>query len=155
MFAGRLNFSKGAGIMERACERAGYRLVVAGQTGAPGALNLGALAPRALAVAYAAVDCVLLPSLYEACSYVVLEAMACAIPVLATRVGSIPSLLRAVPDYDVLCVRPDELDLAAKLEYLRDTDTTALTSQARLWVAEQNSLERYAARWDALIESIT
>jgi glycosyltransferase involved in cell wall biosynthesis len=154
LFAGRLNLSKGAGIMERACERAGYRLVIAGPTGAAGALNLGVLAPQALAVAYAAADCVLLPSLYEACSYVVLEALACGVPLLATRVGSIHSLLRRVPDYDALCVRHEELDLVAKLDYLRHADTSALSHRARAWVAEQSSLDRYAERWSVLLDSI-
>ena len=91
------NFGKGAGIMERACSRAGYRLVVAGPTGAPGALNLGAVAPERLALAYSAVDCVLLPSLYEACSYVALEALACGVPLLTTRVGSSPRCCAASP----------------------------------------------------------
>lgn len=154
LFAGRLNVSKGAGIMERACARAGYRLVVAGPTGAAGALNLGALTPEALATAYAAVDCVLLPSLYEACSYVVLEALACGVPLLATRVGSIPSLLRELPDYDALCIRADELDLAAKLAHLRHADTTALTRRARAWVAEHYGLDRYAEQWSALLDSV-
>ena len=154
LFAGRLNFSKGAGIMERACDRASYRLVVAGPTGAPGALNLGPLAPESLAVAYSAVDCVLLPSLYEACSYVALEALACGVPLLTTRVGSTPSLLRGVPEYDALCIRPDEFDLAAKLDHLRHADTTALTLRARAWVAEHNGLGRYAESWNSLVDSI-
>lgn len=154
LFAGRLDFSKGAGTMERACDRANYRLVVAGPTGAPGALNLGPLSPERLAVAYSAADCVLLPSLYEACSYVALEALACGIPLLSTRVGSIPSLLRGLPEYDALCIRPDELDLAAKLDHLRHADTTALTVRARAWIAEHNGLGRYAECWNMLLDSI-
>ena len=35
LFAGRLNASKGGDIMQRACERAGYRLVVAGSVEQP------------------------------------------------------------------------------------------------------------------------
>jgi glycosyltransferase involved in cell wall biosynthesis len=154
LFAGRLNASKGSEFMQRACERAGYRLVVAGSTAPPPAVNLGAMDPQALAVAYAAADCVLLPSLYEACSYVVLEALACGTPLLATRVGSIPSLLRDVPEYNALCIRADELDLASRLDYLRNTDTTALSRRARTWVAENNGLGRYAERWEALVDSI-
>jgi glycosyltransferase involved in cell wall biosynthesis len=155
LFAGRLNMSKGAGLMPPACERAGYRLLIAGPTGGPaGALNLGPLTADELSVAYAAADCVLLPSLYEACSYVVLEALACGVPVLATRVGSVPSLLRSIPEYDALCVKPDERDLAAKLDYLRHTDTNAVTMRARAWVVAHSSLERYAERWNVLLDSI-
>jgi glycosyltransferase involved in cell wall biosynthesis len=154
LFAGRLNPSKGGEFMQSACERAGYRLMVAGSAAPPPAVNLGVMGPDALAVAYAAADCVLLPSLYEACSYVVLEALACGTPLLATRVGSIPSLLRDVPEYGALCIRADELDLASRLDYLRDTDTSALSRQARAWVAENNGLERYAERWEALVDSV-
>jgi len=154
LFAGRLGPSKGAGIMEPACERAGYRLVIAGPNGTPGALHLGPLTPERLAVAYAAADCVLLPSLYEACSYVVLEALACCVPLLTTRLGYVPALLRAIPEYDALCLRPDEDDLAGRLQHLSQADTSALTARAHEWVVENNGLDRYAAQWDALLDSI-
>jgi glycosyltransferase involved in cell wall biosynthesis len=154
LFAGRLNASKGAGFMLAACERAGYRLAVAGPRGAPGTLYLGAMTPAELSVAYAAADCVLLPSVYEACSYVLLEALACGVPVLTTRVGSVPSLLRAVPEYDELCVEHGEDDLAAKLDHLRHADADAVVRDARAWVTENNSLEQYAARWNTLLDAI-
>lgn len=153
LFAGRLNASKGAGFMPAACERAGFRLMVAGPIGAQGALYLGALSSEELSLAYAAADCVLLPSVYEACSYVLLEALACGIPVLSTRVGSVQSLLRSVPEYDALCVESREDDLAAKLQRLEHTDTAALVRRARDWVTESSSLEQYAARWNALLDT--
>jgi glycosyltransferase involved in cell wall biosynthesis len=154
LFAGRLNASKGAGFLLTACERAGYRLMVAGPQGAPGALNLGGLAAEELSLVYTAADCVVLPSLYEACSYVLLEALACGVPVLTTRVGYVSSLLRAVPDYQTLCVEPRERDLAVKLHYLAETDTTGLIRRARAWVSENNSLKGYAARWNVLLDSV-
>jgi glycosyltransferase involved in cell wall biosynthesis len=154
LFAGRLNFSKGGTFMRRACERAGYRLMVASPTASPGAINLGALDTATLATAYAAADCVMLPSLYEACSYVVLEALACERPLLSTPVGSVPSLLQAVPEYRALCIRPDESDLVAKLIYLRDTDTSALTEAGRAWVTEHGRLDRFAERWMALVDRV-
>ena len=154
LFAGRLNASKGAAFLLPSCERAGYRLMVAGPRGASGGLYLGALTPHELALAYAAADCVLLPSLYEACSYVLLEALACDVPVLTTRLGSVSSLLRSVPEYDALCVEPSEDDLAAKLHYLRHTDCRAVISRARAHVVENNSLERYAARWNELLDAV-
>lgn len=154
LFAGRLNPSKGAGFLLAACGRAGYRLMVAGPHGAPGALNLGGLAADELSLVYAAADCVVLPSLYEACSYVLLEALACGVPVLTTRVGSVSSLLRAVPEYHTLCVEPREEDLAAGLRRVAETDTAALVSRARAWVVENNSLDGYARRWNALLDGM-
>lgn len=154
LYAGRLNQSKGAAVMLPACERAGYRLLVAGPLGVPGSLHLGRLTPDELSLAYAAADCVLLPSVYEACSFVLLEALACGIPVLTTRVGSVASLLRSVPEYDALCVEPRVQDLGAKLHYLCETDTSALMQRAAAWVAENHSLEQYATRWNALLDTI-
>jgi glycosyltransferase involved in cell wall biosynthesis len=154
LFAGRLNASKGGGFMLGACQRAGYRLMIAGPQGAPGALHLGSLTPDELSVAYAAADCVVLPSLYEACSYVLLEALACGVPVLTTRVGYVPSLLRAVPGYEALCVEPREVDLAAKLHELEAIDATDVIGQARDWVSSHNSLERYAAAWNGLLDTV-
>ena len=154
LFAGRLNASKGEGFMPAACERAGFRLMVAGPSEAPGALYLGALSAEELALAYAAADCVLLPSLYEACSYVLLEALACGVPVLTTRVGSVASLLQSVPQYDALCVEPKADDLAAKLRRLERTDTTEMIRRARAWVTENGSLEHYAGRWNALLDRL-
>ncbi len=154
LFAGRLNASKGGGLLPAACERAGYRLVVAGPTRALGGIYLGPLSADDLAVAYAAADCVLLPSLYEACSYVLLEALACGVPVLTTRVGSVPSLLRTVPEYEKLCVEAREDDVAAKLHQIGDVETALIVKRARAWVTKNHSLERYAARWNALLDAL-
>jgi len=154
LFAGRLNASKGSGFLLDACERAGYRLMIAGPAQDPRALYLGALSPAELSVAYSAADCVVLPSLYEACSYVLLEALACGVPVLTTRVGSVPSLLRSVPEYQALCVEPREDDLAAKLDDLRHADTAAVVGQARAWVTGSHGLAQYAANWNALLDKL-
>jgi len=48
-----------------------------------------------------------LPSHNEGCPNVVLEAMACGTPIVATRVGEIPNLLHG--DQGIL-VRPEEID---------------------------------------------
>jgi hypothetical protein len=73
--------------------------------------------------------------------------------VLTTRVGSVRSLLHSVPEYDQLCVEATEDDLAAKLHALDETDTTAVIQRARAWVTENSSLERYAARWNGLLDT--
>ncbi len=152
LFVGRMDHGKGAHLLAEASRRAGFELVIAGRDAGPEAVNLGVLAPAALAVAYAAADCVLLPSLYEACSFVVLEALACGVPLLTTRVGWMPTLLRAVPEYEALCIEPDVGDMAARLRALGDLDTARLSAAARSYVTEHNSLERYGQRWRALLE---
>jgi glycosyltransferase involved in cell wall biosynthesis len=154
LFVGRMQHRKGGDLLVPASREAGYELVIAGAEGAPGAHHLGILDAESLADAYSAADCVLFPSRYEACSYVVLEALACGVPLLTTEVGWMPTFLRAVPEYKALCVRPIHDDIVTRLRQLADLDTDQLTLRAREWVAEHNSLERYAERWRNLLLQI-
>ncbi|MDQ6804113.1 MAG: glycosyltransferase family 4 protein [Actinomycetota bacterium] len=154
LFVGRLDYRKGADLLVPACRAAGFDLVVAGTRGAPGAHHLGVLDPAGLADAYAAADCVLFPTRYEACSYVILEAMASGTPVLTTRVGWMRTFLRGVPEYDTLSVEPAAVDIAAGLRRFRDLDTEPLTRRARDWVVEHNGLERFRADWLSLIDDV-
>ncbi len=153
LFVGRLDDGKGARLLQAACANAGYQLLVAGRDTGAEAINLGILAPAELAVAYAAADCVLFPSLYEACSYVVLEALACGVPLITTRVGWMPTLLEAVPEYEALCVEPVLDQLVARLRGLDQLDTKRLTTPARAFVLEHNSLDAYATSWQELLDA--
>ena len=155
LFVGRPDSGKGVDLLLESCRAADWRLLHAGARGIPGAHNLGVLDPSRLADAYAAADCVLFPTHYEACSYVILEALACGTPVVTTRVGWTRTLLREVPPYDALCVRHDVQDIAARLRWLREADTDALMSDVRAFVSQNNSLERFRSDWLALIEKIT
>ncbi len=128
--------------------------MIAGAEGAPGAHHLGVLDAESLTDAYAAADCVLFPSRYEACSYVVLEALACGVPLLTTEVGWMTTFLEAMPEYKALCVRPTHDDIVARLRQLTDLDTNGLTSKARGHVVKHNSLERYAEHWSDLLSSV-
>jgi glycosyltransferase involved in cell wall biosynthesis len=155
LFVGRMQHRKGAELLMPACRAAGFGLLIAGATGAPGATHLGVLGPDALADAYSAADCVLFPSRYEACSYVVLEALACAAPLLTSTVGWMPTFLRSVPEYARLCVRPEHQDIVDRLGELGAMDTDGLAQRAARWVAENNSLERYAERWRDLLAGLS
>jgi glycosyltransferase involved in cell wall biosynthesis len=151
LFVGRMQHRKGSDLLLAACREAGYELLIAGEGGVVGAHSLGILDPQTLAEAYSACDCVLFPSRYEACSYVVLEALACEAPLLTTGVGWMPTFLRGVPDYDLLCIRPDHDDIVARLRQLGDLDTAELRRSARSWIVENNSLESYARHWRELL----
>jgi glycosyltransferase involved in cell wall biosynthesis len=154
LFVGRMQYRKGADLLVDACRQADFQLLIAGAGGAIDAHNLGILAPESLANAYAAADCVLFPTRYEACSYVVLEALACGVPLLTTRVGWMPTLLRELPEYEALCVRPDHDDIVARLRQLAELDTDKLTSSARALVLRDNSLASYAAHWLRLLTEL-
>jgi len=151
LFVGRLQYLKGADLMVQASRRANYTLLVAGLGDAPGAQPLGILSPEELAVAYTAADAVLFPSRYEACSYVVLEALASGVPLLATRVGWMPTLLRAVPAYEALCIEPELEDIVDHLKALEHMELETPVRSAREWVLANNSLESYASAWKTLL----
>ena len=156
LFVGRLEHGKGSDLVVAGAARGGYELLVAGPTGAPGTgtHHLGVLAPAVLADAYAAADCVLFPSRYEGCSLVVLEALACGRPLLATRVGWMGTLLRSVPGYDALCIDPTVEEIALRLRDLADFESTKLCVAARAFVLANNSLARWATHWEQLIEEL-
>jgi glycosyltransferase involved in cell wall biosynthesis len=153
-FVGRFEHGKGGQVAVEAARRAGYELLIAGPKGALGARHLGILAPERLADAYAASDCVVLPTLYEACSLVVLEALACERPLITTPVGWMNTLLRALPEYRRLCAQPTVEDISARMAALPDLSTPSLTSAARAFVLEHNSLGRWAERWEKLIDDV-
>jgi len=155
LFVGRTEVRKGADLLLPACERAGYELIVAGCSTLEGGRELGILSPEDTAWAYAAADCVLFPTRYEACSWVVLEALASGTPLLTTRVGWMETFLRELPEYRALCVWPQVDDVAARLRSLGEDDTRGLTAAARRWMEEQGSFEVFAERWGRLVERVT
>jgi glycosyltransferase involved in cell wall biosynthesis len=159
LFVGRPEYRKGADLLLPACQAAGWQLLHAGARGIPGASSLGVLTPEQLTDAYAAADCVLFPTRYEACSYVILEALACGTPVVTTRLGWTRTLLERLPRYEQLCVRPEVGDIAARLRRLADGDTDGdtreLMGEVGAFVREHNSLARFRADWLETIEQVT
>lgn len=148
LFAGRPEPRKGFDIALAASRRAGYTLAVAGPVVAgDGVLNLGLLSQRELALAYSAVDAVLLPTYYEACSYVVLEAMACGVPLLTTNTGYMSQILASLPQYGSLVAEPTPAAFTAALYRLHDRSTSETVTAARHWVAEHNSMDNFRKRW--------
>ncbi len=155
LFVGRPEYRKGADLLAESCRQAGWELLHAGTPPLSGARHLGLLDPQQLSHAYAAADCLLFPTRYEACSYVLLEALACGIPAVTTRVGWTRTLLREVPHYEALCVSPAVPDIAARLRWLEAADTRALMEEVRTFVCAHNSLERFRTDWLAVIERLT
>lgn len=158
-FVGRFERSKGGQLALEAAAPTGYELLIAGPIGTEhdvqrGTRHLGVLPPERLADAYAAADCVLFPSRYEGCSLVVLEALACGRPLITTRVGWMNTLLRAVPEYDRLCVQPTVEDVRERLLNLSEMDTAPMISAARAFVLENNSLDAYARHWQTLLQGL-
>jgi UDP-glucose:(heptosyl)LPS alpha-1,3-glucosyltransferase len=153
LFVGRPEHRKGFHLLAGAARRAGYELTTAGPGDMSGTRQLGVLDPPRLALAYSAADCVLLPSSYEACSFVVLEALACGVPLLTTRVGWMNDFLALDPAYGALCVTRDETEIADRLSRLPELATPELIGRAQQWVSAHHNLDRYARRWAELLRS--
>jgi glycosyltransferase involved in cell wall biosynthesis len=104
----------------------------------------GALPPARLAVAMSAADVFVLPSRAEPLGVVLLEAMACGTPCVATQVGGIPEILGEAQGR---LVEPgDAVGLAAAIEHVLGAGKPAYTD-ACLRAAGENDLETNTKRF--------
>jgi glycosyltransferase involved in cell wall biosynthesis len=118
-------------------------------------LFLGAVANADMPDIYRAADISVLPSLAEATSIAGLEAMACAVPLVGTRVGGIPTILQ--DGVTGLLIPPRDADaLAAAIGRLaRDVGLRRnLGAAARQSVELSFSWPRIAARTLAVYEGV-
>lgn len=74
-------------------------------------------------------DVLVLPSAYEAYPLVVLEALACGVPVIATPVGCVPEVIR--DGINGFVTTGDNTDIATQLARLAQTDRSAMSVAAR------------------------
>lgn len=147
LFVGRAEWGKGSDVLVEGAAAAGFAVAHAGDRDLPGSRPLGVLDPDALAEALSGADCLLAPTRYEACSYAILEAMACGAPVITTLVGWMEDLVAAVPAYRDLLIEPAVPSIAAALERLRAGNPAGLTAAARRHVVAHNSLDAFAHAW--------
>jgi len=96
-----------------------------------------------------------LPSQFEGLPNVVLEAMACGLPVIATKVGGVPDIIEH--RVNGLLIPPGDSEaLSAAISELFDNTTLAdkLGSRARKTVVEQFSLSAVADRYAELYKTL-
>ncbi len=94
---------------------------------------------------YSAADISILPSLMEATSISGLEAMAGALPLVGTRVGGIPDLIK--DDFSgYLCNPEDPKDLAQKIDKLLNSDYKQMGQNAKKMVKEKFDWNTIAKR---------
>jgi len=104
----------------------------------------------------AAFDLFVLPSLAEGVSNTILEAMATALPVLATRVGGNPELVDEGVSGRLVPAANDAALATAMLEYLHDPARLTLQGQAgRERVEKRFSLERMVTSYDELYSQLS
>ena len=121
----------GSGPRRAHLERLASRLGLAGRV-----RFLGSLAPGEMARWYQAADLFVFGSWREGCPNVVLEALACGTPVVATRVGGTPELVREGRDGLLFEPRSPDAFAQALLEALSrtwDHQAIAQKAAARSW----------------------
>lgn len=79
---------------------------------------------------YSAADLSILPSLMEATSISGLEAMAASLPLVGTKVGGIPVILKD-GENGYLCESQNEKDLALKIDKLLDSDYVSMGDKSK------------------------
>ncbi|MBI4566076.1 MAG: glycosyltransferase family 4 protein [Planctomycetes bacterium] len=116
------------------CERLAERLKVNAQF-------LGSLAK--IEPYYGAADALVLPTLYDPFPNVCLEAMACGVPVVVTRVAGVSEIIADGIDAFVVDDPGKPEDIARRLEKLLDPAARAAMGRAARALAERHPFERY------------
>jgi glycosyltransferase involved in cell wall biosynthesis len=147
-------YRKGADIFVAACRAAGWLPVCAGNHLA-GALNLGRLDPRSLALAYNASDAVIFASRYEAASLALLEALSCRAVPLVSNVGSVPSLLKRSPSLSECLIDVETRSVADKLNQIAASPQRfqAAAADVSEVVRSDLSLKVVEDEWTSLLAS--
>lgn len=106
---------------------------------------------------YQAADVFLMPTLYEGCSYAVIEAMSCVTLLVASPVGHSQDIIATEPELKQ-CFEPkyDAMSFLSRArKLLNDTDRAQLIKQLeRKYVLENNSDEIMGKKYEALFERI-
>jgi glycosyltransferase involved in cell wall biosynthesis len=102
---------------------------------------------------YSAADFSILPSLMEATSISGLEAMAAGLPLVGTRVGGIPELIKE-GENGYLCRPEDPEDLAEKINKLLSRDLKSLGELSRIMVEENFEWKRVAEKTRQAYETV-
>jgi glycosyltransferase involved in cell wall biosynthesis len=125
-----------------------------GRLGLAGRVHLAGQVPDPLPWLHAA-DVLVLPSAYEANALVVLEALACGVPVVATPVGYAPEVIDDGVNGHL--VERTAAGVRRGLESLaeRTPEETVAMSRAARSSAEQHDWDRVAATYLRLAESLT
>ena len=105
---------------------------------------LGRKPPEEIVKWINAVDCLCLPSHHEGVPNVILEALSCGVPVLATRVGGIPEIVNRENGVLVQPQRPEALADGITRVFERGWDRSAirLSSPAKSWAESAATLEQ-------------
>ena len=101
---------------------------------------------------YHKIDCLILPSLGEGCSNVIMEALACGIPVLLTKVGYHGEMLKN--KNNCLFIKRDGDDILKKVKLLKDNAELwqKLSLNGRKFAEKYHNINDIAAKYDEIFK---
>ena len=103
---------------------------------------------------YYEIDCLILPSLGEGCSNVVMEALACGVPVLITKVGYHGEMLE--DRKNCLFIERDANDIEKKIALLMNNTALRidLAYSGREFAVEHHDIKKIANEYDKIFQSV-
>lgn len=99
-------------------------------------------AVRSIETYYANSDVFVLPTYYDACSLVVMEAMASGLPTITTTANGAAGIIHDGKDGYIISHPPGSLDLAKKMQMLLDDEKRHEMSREALCTGQQYSAEK-------------
>jgi len=168
LYVGRWDILKGSDILERAISRTPevYWVIVLGtgsdKSAVPVMDNVKVIEQVEHAVMgeiYSAADFMLFPSRYEGFGYVIIEAMACELPVISTNVGIARTIYKDQPFHKLLLPEVsggvEEIVLAAqeKIECVRTNkrQMASLLREGRMLIEKEFNIEKWEKRIAAVL----
>lgn len=103
---------------------------------------------------YNRLDCLILPSLSEGCSNVTMEALACGVPVITTKVGYHGENL--IYGENVLFIERDALDIVEKVKLLMNDKILqkTLSINGRKFAEQHHNIETIAKQYDEIFDLV-
>jgi len=103
---------------------------------------------------YHQIDCLVLPSIDEGCSNVTVEALACGVPVLTTKVGFHGERLE--DGVNCLFIERDAIDIAEKIMTLVNTPElrSKLAFEGRIFAENHHDIDKIAHEYDRVFKDV-
>lgn len=159
LFVGRLAPEKGLAVLADAAQQAGARVTVAGDgpdadfvAGKPGLLPLGRLGVDEVRHQMRRAIALIVPSIcYETFGLVIIEAYACGLPVIASRIGGFPDLV-SDGETGLLFAPGDAAELARKMRWAMEhpAEMARMGSNARRVYEERFTAQKNYAQLMAI-----
>lgn len=102
-----------------------------------------------LSAYYSAADCLVLPSYPEALGKVILEALACGTPIVATDGGGIPEILKGTGN--ILVQKRNSVDLCDKIKYVLNRKVRIRNVKIVSWADSSEEIIKF---YDELVNSV-